>query len=135
MKPRFFAAAIGVAALMSGAASAQEITGAGASFPFPVYAKWAEAYYKETGNRMNYQSIGSSGGIRQIRGQHLDVDTIGSPEFGGEVLEPLDGAGDENEVVAVTCIAAGIACTKARGGAGDQGDGTGHAATLPAQRW
>jgi phosphate transport system substrate-binding protein len=42
------------------------ITGAGATFPYPIYAKWAEAYKKETGVGLNYQSIGSSGGIRQI---------------------------------------------------------------------
>lgn len=45
---------------------AADITGAGATFPYPVYAKWAEAYKKETGVGLNYQSIGSSGGIRQI---------------------------------------------------------------------
>ena len=47
-------------------AQADNITGAGASFPYPVYAKWAEAYKAETGNSVNYQSIGSSGGIKQI---------------------------------------------------------------------
>ena len=41
---------------------AVDITGAGATFPYPIYAKWAEAYKKETGNGLNYQSIGSSGG-------------------------------------------------------------------------
>src|ERR1700680_687435 len=45
---------------------AADITGAGATFPFPVYAKWADAYKKETGNGLNYQSIGSGGGIKQI---------------------------------------------------------------------
>ena len=48
------------------AASAQQITGAGATFPYPIYAKWAEVYNKETGIKFNYQSIGSSGGVRQI---------------------------------------------------------------------
>jgi phosphate transport system substrate-binding protein len=47
-------------------ASAQQITGAGATFPYPIYAKWAEVYNKETGIKFNYQSIGSSGGVRQI---------------------------------------------------------------------
>jgi phosphate transport system substrate-binding protein len=46
--------------------SAQQITGAGATFPYPIYAKWAEVYNKETGIKFNYQSIGSSGGVRQI---------------------------------------------------------------------
>jgi phosphate transport system substrate-binding protein len=50
---------------ISAAAQAAEITGAGATFPYPIYAKWAEAYNKATGNTLNYQSIGSSGGIRQ----------------------------------------------------------------------
>ena len=45
-------------------AQAQQITGAGATFPYPIYAKWAEAYNKATGVTLNYQSIGSSGGIR-----------------------------------------------------------------------
>ena len=45
------------------AASAAEISGAGATFPYPIYAKWAEAYAAKTGVKMNYQSIGSGGGI------------------------------------------------------------------------
>lgn len=53
-------------------ASAGTITGAGASFPYPVYAKWAEAYKTETGNTVNYQSIGSSGGIKQIDSKTVD---------------------------------------------------------------
>ena len=48
---------------LSTVAAASEITGAGATFPYPVYAKWAEAYNKEMGVRLNYQSIGSGGGI------------------------------------------------------------------------
>jgi phosphate transport system substrate-binding protein len=47
-------------------ASAQDITGAGATFPFPIYAKWADAYKKETGIGLNYQSIGSGAGVKQI---------------------------------------------------------------------
>jgi ABC-type phosphate transport system substrate-binding protein len=43
------------------------ISGAGATFPYPVYAKWADAYKKETGIGLNYQSIGSGGGIKQIK--------------------------------------------------------------------
>jgi phosphate transport system substrate-binding protein len=56
-----------MAALAAGPARAADISGAGATFPYPVYAKWAEAYKKETGNGMNYQSIGSGGGIKQIQ--------------------------------------------------------------------
>jgi phosphate transport system substrate-binding protein len=58
---------------------AAELTGAGATFPAPVYAKWAEAYQKATGNRMNYQSIGSSGGIRQIRAKTVDFGASDAP--------------------------------------------------------
>ncbi len=46
---------------------AAEISGAGATFPYPIYAKWAEAYKAKTGIAMNYQSIGSGGGIKQIQ--------------------------------------------------------------------
>src|ERR1700732_584828 len=48
------------------AASAADISGAGATFPYPIYAKWADSYKKETGVGLNYQSIGSGGGIKQI---------------------------------------------------------------------
>ena len=51
----------------STSAFAADITGAGATFPFPIYSKWADAYKKETGNGLNYQSIGSGGGIKQIQ--------------------------------------------------------------------
>src|SRR5437660_10523033 len=47
-------------------AGAVDISGAGATFPYPIYAKWADAYKKETGVGLNYQSIGSGGGIKQI---------------------------------------------------------------------
>src|SRR5438105_6085589 len=62
-------AAVGAAAaavLASASALAVDITGAGATFPYPIYAKWADAYKKQTGVGMNYQSIGSGGGIKQI---------------------------------------------------------------------
>jgi phosphate transport system substrate-binding protein len=60
------ALALAAAALLSASAFAADITGAGATFPYPIYAKWADAYKKETGVGMNYQSIGSGGGIKQI---------------------------------------------------------------------
>ena len=50
----------------STSAFAADITGAGATFPFPVYSKWADAYKKETGNGLNYQSIGSGAGIKRL---------------------------------------------------------------------
>src|SRR3954453_20915985 len=58
--------AIGVCAIAS-TGFAQEVTGAGASFPAPIYAKWADAYNKATGVRINYQSVGSGAGIKQIQ--------------------------------------------------------------------
>jgi phosphate transport system substrate-binding protein len=65
--------------LVAGSAFAAEITGAGASFPAPIYAKWAEAYQKATGNKMNYQSIGSGGGIKQITAKTVDFGASDMP--------------------------------------------------------
>ena len=59
----------GLLAGFLGPASALDISGAGATFPYPIYAKWADAYKKETGTGLNYQSIGSGGGIKQIEGR------------------------------------------------------------------
>ena len=59
--------AAGIAALAPVAVHAAEITGAGATFPYPIYSKWADAYKKETGDSLNYQSIGSGAGIKQIQ--------------------------------------------------------------------
>ena len=63
-----FARAIVAAGLVAASTSAfaADITGAGATFPFPIYSKWADAYKKQTGNGLNYQSIGSGAGIKQI---------------------------------------------------------------------
>src|SRR5262245_34149832 len=72
-------------ALVSGVAGAAEITGARASFPNPIYSKWADAYQKATGNRLNYQSIGSSGGIRQIRAKTVDFGASDAPLKGDEL--------------------------------------------------
>ena len=59
-----------------------DITGAGATFPFPVYYKWAEGYKKATGVSLNYQSIGSSGGIRQINAKTVDFGATDAPVSG-----------------------------------------------------
>ena len=67
------------------AAFAADITGAGATFPYPMYAKWAEAYKKETGTGLNYQSIGSSGGIRQIRAKTVAFGATDAPLSGAEL--------------------------------------------------
>jgi len=64
---------------VSGAVSAQEITGAGASFPAPIYAKWASDYNKATGVKVNYQSIGSGGGIKQIDSKTVDFGASDAP--------------------------------------------------------
>jgi len=66
-------------ALTAVAASAQDMTGAGASFPAPIYAKWADAYNKATGARLNYQSIGSGGGIKQIKSKTVDFGASDMP--------------------------------------------------------
>ena len=60
-------------------ATAADITGAGATFPFPVYSKWADAYKKETGNGLNYQSIGSGGGIKQIKAKTVTFGATDAP--------------------------------------------------------
>ncbi len=65
--------------LFGGTAQAVEITGAGATFPAPIYAKWADAYYKATGNKLNYQSIGSGGGIKQITAKTVDFGASDMP--------------------------------------------------------
>jgi phosphate transport system substrate-binding protein len=69
-------------ALAGTAAVAADITGAGATFPYPVYAKWAEAYKKQTGVGLNYQSIGSSGGIRQIDAKTVAFGATDAPVSG-----------------------------------------------------
>jgi phosphate transport system substrate-binding protein len=65
--------------------SAQTITGAGATFPYPIYAKWAEAYQKQTGLTLNYQSIGSSGGIRQIDARTVTFGATDAPVSGDKL--------------------------------------------------
>ncbi|HEX7386859.1 MAG TPA: phosphate ABC transporter substrate-binding protein PstS [Castellaniella sp.] len=61
------------------AAQAADLTGAGASFPYPIYAKWAAQYEKATGNRINYQSIGSGGGQQQIIARTVDFGASDDP--------------------------------------------------------
>ena len=93
-------------------AYAMDISGAGATFPYPIYAKWADSYKKETGDGLNYQSIGSGGGIKQIKDKTVtfgasdmplepkDVTASGLVQFptvvGGDVpVINLDGIGPE----------------------------------------
>ncbi|MEC5215560.1 phosphate transport system substrate-binding protein [Actimicrobium sp. GrIS 1.19] len=84
-----------VAVLATGAvmvlstAVAADMTGAGATFPYPIYSKWAEAYKKSTGNGLNYQSIGSGGGIKQIKAKTVDFGASDMPLK----IEDLDADG------------------------------------------
>jgi phosphate transport system substrate-binding protein len=75
---------LGAAATIAFGAIAAEISGAGATFPYPIYAKWAEAYAAKTGLKMNYQSIGSGGGIKQITAKTVDFGASDMP------LKPTD---------------------------------------------
>jgi phosphate transport system substrate-binding protein len=80
VKPFAYALAVGLAAAqLATSALAADITGAGATFPFPVYSKWAEAYRKDSGTGLNYQSIGSGGGIKQIQAKTVDFGATDAP--------------------------------------------------------
>jgi len=68
-------------------AQAADISGAGATFPYPIYAKWADAYKKETGNGLNYQSIGSGGGIKQIKAKTVTFGASDAPLSGKDLDE------------------------------------------------
>ena len=76
-----FMKAIVAAGLVAASTSAfaADITGAGATFPFPIYSKWADAYKKETGNGLNYQSIGSGAGIKQIQAKTVTFGATDAP--------------------------------------------------------
>lgn len=67
------------AAVAFSSAVAADITGAGATFPYPIYSKWAESYKAATGNGLNYQSIGSGGGIKQIKAKTVDFGASDMP--------------------------------------------------------
>lgn len=86
MKPVTYALALGLAAAqITTSALAADITGAGATFPFPVYSKWAEAYRKDSGMGLNYQSIGSGGGIKQIQAKTVDFGATDAPLKGTQL--------------------------------------------------
>src|SRR5476651_1955446 len=87
MKPNILRRALIAAAavvLVASAARAADVSGAGATFPYTIYAKWADAYKKQTGVGLNYQSIGSGGGIRQIKAKTV---TFGASDM---PLKPED---------------------------------------------
>ena len=76
------AAVASVLAIGATSAGAVDISGAGATFPYPIYAKWADAYKKETGIGLNYQSIGSGGGIKQIKAKTVTFGASDAPLHG-----------------------------------------------------
>ena len=79
---------LAVAATLAAApALAADISGAGATFPYPIYAKWADAYKKDTGNGLNYQSIGSGGGIKQIKAKTVTFGATDAPLTGKDLDE------------------------------------------------
>jgi len=81
-------------------AQAANITGAGATFPAPVYAKWAEAYKAATGNSLNYQAIGSGGGVRQITSKTVDFGASDDPTSGADL--------DKNGLLQFPAVIGGI---------------------------
>ena len=95
--------AIAVAGVLAAAilpSAAEDISGAGATFPYPIYAKWADVYKKETGVGLNYQSIGSGGGIKQIQGRTVTFGATDAPLNGAEL--------DKNGLVQFPMVMGGI---------------------------
>lgn len=100
-KRLFIRTILGLAAAGTiGIATAADFTGAGATFPYPIYAKWADAYKKTTGTGMNYQSIGSGGGIKQITAETVDFGASDKP------LTPADL--DKNGLMQFPAIMGGV---------------------------
>ena len=91
-------AAMGLAFSVS--ALAADITGAGATFPYAVYTKWAEAYQAATGNKVNYQGIGSSGGVKQIKAKTVD--------FAGSDAPVPEADLDASHLVQVPTVMGGV---------------------------
>ena len=87
MKLTYTIAAAALAAAFAVPAGAADISGAGASFPYPVYTKWADVYKKETNVGLNYQSIGSGGGIKQIKAKTVAFGATDAPLPGKELEE------------------------------------------------
>ena len=79
LKQLIIGIAAATAVIYAGASQATDITGAGATFPYPIYAKWADAYKTKTGIGLNYQSIGSGGGIKQIEANTVDFGASDMP--------------------------------------------------------
>ena len=85
---KFVTTALAVTLAGFTAAQAQQITGAGATFPAPVYAKWGEAAKAATGIELNYQAIGSGGGQNQILNRTVDFGASDAPMDAGEAGQP-----------------------------------------------
>jgi phosphate transport system substrate-binding protein len=81
------ASAVVLSATFVTSATAQDVTGAGATFPAPLYAKWADAYNKATGQKINYQSVGSGAGMRQIRAKTVDFGASDVPLADAELAK------------------------------------------------
>src|ERR1043165_6007663 len=79
--------ALGASLVLATTAFAQDVTGAGASFPAPISAKWADAYNKATGARINYQSVGSGAGLKQIRSKTVDFGASDMPLHDDELAK------------------------------------------------
>jgi phosphate transport system substrate-binding protein len=90
---RRIAVALSATALFAGGASAQsvDLTGAGATFPYPIYSKWFSDYAERTGVKINYQSIGSGGGIRQLSEQTVDFGASDGPMSDQELANAKGG--------------------------------------------
>jgi phosphate transport system substrate-binding protein len=91
---RSIAVSLSATALLSGVVAAQsvDLTGAGATFPYPIYSKWFNDYAQATGVKINYQSIGSGGGIRQLSEQTVDFGASDSPMSDQELANAKGGA-------------------------------------------
>src|SRR4030088_351727 len=87
MPKRLVVLAATAALTYTAAAAAADISGAGATFPYPIYAKWADAYKKLTGIGLNYQSIGSGGGIKQIKAKTVTFGASDMPLKPEELTE------------------------------------------------
>src|ERR1700752_377991 len=85
MKSLTLVVAAGALAAATLSAAALDISGAGATFPYPIYSKWADTYRKETGIGLNYQSIGSGGGIKQIEAKTVTFGATDAPLKGEEL--------------------------------------------------
>jgi len=105
MNIRLISLALGAAALVAAPAGAQSLTGAGATFPNPIYTKWFDAYNKATGVQINYQSIGSGGGIRQFTEGTVDFGATDGP------MSPAQMEAVKNNVLHIPTVLGAVVLT------------------------